>query len=166
MAQKKNSTVIFGCGNPLMGDDGFGPAVIEVLQAEYDLGAAVAAVDAGTGVREYLFDYLLAIDDCPGSIIILDAVDLPGRQSGEVFCIPTSAIPAIKIHDFSLHQFPTVNLLSEIEEHIGTAVTILAAQIEYIPTEIDPGLSPSMRRAIPIACEKILQILSADSATR
>ncbi|MEE4242898.1 MAG: hydrogenase maturation protease [Desulfopila sp.] len=166
MAQKKYSTVIFGCGNPLMGDDGFGPAVIEQLQSRYDLGEAVAAVDASTGVREYLFDYLLAIDDCPGSIIILDAVDLPDRLPGELFFLASSDIPALKTHDFSLHQFPTVNLLSEIEEHTGTTVTILAAQIEYIPNEIHPGLSPSMKLAVPTACETILQILSVDSATR
>jgi len=72
----------------------------------------------------------------------------------------TSAIPPKKIHDFSLHQFPTVNLLVELEQHTGVRVFILAAQVESIPEEITPGLSPAMSAAIPVACEKVLQILS------
>jgi coenzyme F420 hydrogenase subunit delta len=144
-----------------MGDDGFGPAVIDALNStEYCLPDSVAAVDAGTNVREYLFDYLLAADGRPQRIIILDAVDFPDRKPGEVFTIASTSIPPLKIHDFSLHQFPTVNLLSELEEHTGMDVVILAAQVEFIPDEIMPGLSPSMRQAIPVACEKILQILS------
>jgi coenzyme F420 hydrogenase subunit delta len=37
---------------------------------------------------------------------------------------------------------------------------ILAAQIEHIPEEIAPGLSPAMVKAVTDACEKISQILS------
>jgi coenzyme F420 hydrogenase subunit delta len=150
-----------------MGDDGFGPAVIDALNStEYCLPDSVAAVDAGTNVREYLFDYLLAADGRPQRIIILDAVDFPDRKPGEVFTIASTSIPPLKIHDFSLHQFPTVNLLSELEEHTGMDVVILAAQVECIPDEIMPGLSPSMKQAIPVACEKILQILSVNSEKR
>jgi coenzyme F420 hydrogenase subunit delta len=150
---------IFGCGNLLMGDDGFGPAVIEALHSRYTLPESVEAIDAMTGVREYLFDYLLSEEGRPEHIIILDAVDFEQRRPGEVFFIDTAAIPAKKIHDFSLHQFPTVNLLQELEEHTGIRVSILAAQAEYIPAEIEPGLSPSMKSAVSLACEKIMQVL-------
>lgn len=163
MAQEECSTVIFGCGNLIMGDDGFGPAVIEELNSKHSLPESVSAIDAGTGVREYLFDYLLTAEGRPDRVIILDAVDFPNRKPGEVFTIDASSIPPKKIHDFSLHQFPTVNLLVELEEHTGMSVDILAAQVEYIPDEIEPGLSPSMRKAVPAACEHILQILSVKS---
>lgn len=162
MAQETYSTVIFGCGNRIMGDDGFGPAVIEELNSEYRLPKTVAAIDAGTAVREYLFDYLLSPEDRPQNIIILDAVDFDDRQPGEVFAISPSAIPVKKIHDFSLHQFPSVNLLAELEEHTGIRVAIVAAQVEVIPGEIAPGLSASMEKAVPLACEKIAQILSVN----
>lgn len=152
--------MIFGCGNIIMGDDGFGPAVIDALQARYDLPEDVAAIDAGTGVREYLFDYLLMEEGRPERIIVLDAVDFEGRTPGEVFEIQPTQIPAKKIHDFSLHQFPTVNLLQELTENTGIPVLILAAQIEYIPEEIAPGLSSAMVKAVTEACEKISQILS------
>ncbi len=163
MAQEEYSAVIFGCGNMIMGDDGFGPAVIEELNTKHTLPESVAAIDAGTSVREYLFDYLLTAEGRPNRVIILDAVDFSDRKPGEVFKIDASTIPPKKIHDFSLHQFPTVNLLVELEEHTGMRVDILAAQVEYIPVEIEPGLSPSMKKAVPVACEQILQILSVKS---
>ncbi|MCP3931905.1 MAG: hydrogenase maturation protease, partial [Bacteroidetes bacterium] len=126
---------IFGCGNIIMGDDGYGPAVVDALNSTYRLPANVEAIDVGTCVREYLFDYLLTEEGRPEQIIILDAVDFENRKPGEVFEIRPDEIPAKKIHDFSLHQFPTVNLLKELEENTGIQVVILAAQIEYIPDE-------------------------------
>lgn len=159
MAQFGYSTVIFGCGNPIMGDDGFGPEVVAQLNAKYTLPQGVAAIDVGTGVREYLFDYLLAEEGRPERIILLDAVDFQGREPGEVFLINAAKIPSQKIHDFSLHQFPTVNLLSELEEHTEIKVYILVVQVEYIPGEIAPGLSQSIREAVPVACAKVMQML-------
>jgi len=162
MALGEYSTVIFGCGNTIMGDDGFGPAVIESLEAENILPSNVALIDAGTGIREYLFDYLLAPECRPERLIILDAVDFPDRRPGEVFPINISSIPAQKTHDFSLHQFPSINLLQELQEHTGMKVDVLAAQVEYLPSEISPGLSAAMVAAVGLACEKILRILSED----
>lgn len=163
MTHKRSSTVIFGCGNVVMGDDGYGPAVIDELNSRYELPEGVEAIDAGTCVREHLFDYVLSAEGRPDRIIILDAVDFPDRQPGDVFLIDTSAIPPKKIHDFSLHQFPTVNLLVELEQHTGIRVHILAAQVECIPEEITPGLTPAMSAAVSVACEKVLQILSEKS---
>ena len=160
MQNQTPTTVIFGCGNLVMGDDGFGPEVVAKLNSEYVLPEDVKAIDADTGIREYLFDYLLAEELRPKNIIILDAVDFPNREPGEVFTINPSDIPAKKIHDFSLHQFPTVNLLQELEEHTGTRVIILAGQVEYIPEEITPGLTPAMTGAVTVACEEVIRILS------
>lgn len=160
MRPRECSTMIFGCGNVIMGDDGYGPAVVDELNAHYNLSGDVQAVDAGTAVREYLFDYLLSAEGRPDNIIILDAVDLPNRKPGEIFQIFPHTIPAKKIHDFSLHQFPTVNLLQELEQDTGIKILILAAQVEYIPDEIQPGLSAVMSIAVTRACEKIIKILN------
>lgn len=163
MALKKYSTMIFGCGNVVMGDDGYGPSVIDELNAHYDIPDDVRIEDVGTCVREYLFDFLLMAEGRPDRIIILDAVDFPNREPGEVFYISPDSIPLKKIHDFSLHQFPTVNMLLELEQHTGIEIKILAAQIKCIPEEITPGLSEPMSKAVPVACEMISQILSEKS---
>lgn len=143
-----------------MGDDGFGPSVIDRLTATYQIPPHIEAIDVGTCVREYLFDYLLVEEGRPVQIIILDAVDFADRQAGEVFEIVPEQIPAKKIHDFSLHQFPTVNLLQELAQNTGIKVSIVAAQVQYIPDEIMPGLSAEMSKGVVRACEKISQILS------
>jgi len=154
------STVIFGCDNLIMSDDGFGPTVIEELTTSYSLPQWVSAIDAMIGIREYLFDYLLSEEGRPERIIILDAVDFADREPGYVLLIDSSSIPHRKTHDFSLHQFPTVNLLHEQEEHTGINVTIIAAQAEYIPTEFEMGLSASMTTAVSKACEMIMYMFS------
>ncbi len=156
----RSKAAVFGCGNMLLGDDGFGPAVIAELQSRNDLPKHIFLEDVGTGIREYLFDFILAPELAPYQLIILDAVDFHGRKPGEVFTITPDTVPAQKIHDFSLHQFPTVNLLQELSEHTGTVVHIIAAQVEHIPKEIAPGLSSSMREAVREASEKVRQIIA------
>lgn len=156
----RSRVAVFGCGNILLGDDGFGPAVVADLQSRNDLPKHVFLEDVGTGIREYLFDFILAPELAPKQLIILDAVDFQERKPGEVFAITPATVPAQKIHDFSLHQFPTVNLLQELSEHTGAVVHIIAAQVEHIPKEIAPGLSASMREAVKEASEKVRQIIA------
>lgn len=150
------SILIFGCGNILLGDDGFGPAVIAHLKERHSLPEHVLAQDMGTGIREVLFDLILS-ENKPEKIIIVDAVDHPGRQPGEVFEIAVEDIPAKKIADFSLHQFPTVNMLKELQDHTRIAIIIIAAQIQELPVEIKPGLSPPVAGAVEEACRWILR---------
>jgi coenzyme F420 hydrogenase subunit delta len=56
MEMFEKSILIFGCGNILWGDDGFGPAVIQCLNEQYRLPADVLALDVGTSIRDLLFD--------------------------------------------------------------------------------------------------------------
>jgi len=155
------SVLIFGCGNILWGDDGFGPAVIQTLKERYRLPAHVLAMDVGTSIRDILFDLVLS-DRKPKKIFVVDAVEYPHRQPGEVFQIPVEGIPDKKTSDFSLHQFPTVNMLQELQEHSGIDIEILVAQVEAIPEEVKPGLSPAMAGAIDTACQRLLAAIEAD----
>jgi coenzyme F420 hydrogenase subunit delta len=152
--------VIFGCGNIYLGDDGFGPAVIEVLQRECDLPEEVEAIDAGTSIRDQLFDYLLAGELRPRHIIIVDSIDREDRLPGEVFSIDPASIPAKKLHDFSLHQFPTVNMLQELQQFTGVKVSIVVAQIGEPAQEVAEGLSDEIQGAIPAACKMITDLVS------
>lgn len=154
----KKSILVFGCGNILFGDDGFGPAVIKHLKENYALPAEVLALDVGTSIRDLLFNLLLS-ENKPQKLIILDAVDYPERIPGEVFEIPVAGIPAKKIADFSLHQFPTVNMLQELQDHTRVEITILVAQVQLIPEEVQPGLTPAVAQAVPRACERLMELI-------
>jgi coenzyme F420 hydrogenase subunit delta len=157
------AVLIFGCGNILWGDDGFGPAVIERLQKDYSLPENVLAQDVGTGIRDILFDLILS-EKKPEQLIIIDAVEYPDRRPGEVFEIPVEGIPEEKTHDFSLHQFPTVNMLQELKDHGAIKVKVIAAQSGVLPEEVRPGLSEAMQEAVIAACEKVMEAIKGGSA--
>ncbi len=151
----EKSVLIFGCGNVLYGDDGFGPAVIEHLQHQHQLPEDVLALDVGTSIRDLLFDLILN-EKKPGQLIIVDAVDYPDHRPGEVFEIPVEGIPEKKLSDFSLHQFPTVNMLAELQKGSRMQVKIIVAQTGTLPEEVRPGLSEPVQRAVALAGEKIM----------
>jgi coenzyme F420 hydrogenase subunit delta len=151
----KTNNLILGCGNVLFGDDGFGPEVTKVLEGK-DFDPEIAYVmNAGTSVRKILFNITLS-DVKPGRIIIVDAVD-KGKAPGEVFEISVDEIPEIKIDDFSLHQLPTSNLLKELKDLCNVDITVLACQVEYIPEEIESGLSKTLQTALPKMVDLIEQ---------
>jgi len=164
MGMFDKSVLIFGCGSILWGDDGFGPAVIQRLQENYPLPDEVLALDVGTSIRDILFDLILS-EKKPELLIIVDAVEYPERRPGEVFEIPVAGIPEQKASDFSLHQFPTVNLQQELQEQGGIQVKIIVGQIETIPPEVAPGLTQTMQGAVVTACEQIIEIIAAGGAT-
>ncbi len=149
--------LVLGCGNVLFGDDGFGPAVVEHLNKNYEIPQRVYVMNAGLSVREILFNMVLS-DKRPKTIIIVDAVDV-GRTPGEIFELDITDIPEKKIDDFSMHQLPTSNLLRELESMCGVNVRIVSVQIQNIPDEVSPGLSKVIRDSIPTACEKILSAI-------
>jgi coenzyme F420 hydrogenase subunit delta len=86
-------------------------------------------------------------------------VDHPGRQPGEVFEIGVDDISPQKTADFSLHQFPTVNMLKELKDYTQVDIHILVAQVMEIPEEVRPGLSAQVTAVIPEVCERILKNL-------
>jgi coenzyme F420 hydrogenase subunit delta len=151
--------MVFGCGNPLFGDDGFGARVIEYLSAHHHIPDDTACVDIGTAIRDLLFDILLS-PTRPRQILIVDAMEIDGGVPGQLFEIDVSQIHPAKISDFSLHQFPTTNMLKEIREHTDIDVRILVVHPTEMPPEIRPGLSPEVTAAVPEMCQRIMTVIS------
>ncbi len=152
LLQKK--ILIFGCGNPLMGDDGFGPAVIEHITKTHPQTDDVGFLDAGTSVRDLLFDLLLSREK-PDALIIIDAVEQKGKLAGEISEIELGQVPENKIADYSIHQFPSTNMLREIAQTSQMLVFFYAVQIKSIPDRIKPGLSREVNAAVPKMCRKV-----------
>jgi coenzyme F420 hydrogenase subunit delta len=147
--------LVLGCGNPLIGDDGFGPAVIQHLEKHYRLPDSAVAIDCGTSIRDILFDILLSPQK-PRKMIIVDVTDTAGLVAGEIREIDIDQIRPEKISDFSLHQFPTTNMLKEIKEETPIEVKVFVAQVAGMPSEVKPGLSDPVRAAVAPMCERIL----------
>ena len=155
--------LVFGCGNPLFGDDGFGPEVIADLEQNHSLPPHAACLDVGTSIRDFLFDILLASAK-PAQMIIVDAAQLEGKAPGDIVEIDIDEINPKKTSDFSLHQFPTTNMLKELKEATDMDIRVLVGQIETIPDEVSPGLSPAMASAVSRASHRILEMIEKEAA--
>jgi coenzyme F420 hydrogenase subunit delta len=153
--------LVFGCGNPLFGDDGFGPAVIAHLE-QNPAPAHAAYLDAGTSIRDFLFDILLTSVK-PKQMIIVDAAHFKGKPPGTVFEIDITEMNPSKTGDYSLHQFPTTNMLSELKTETDMDIRVIVGQVEIIPDEVSPGLSPAMAAAVPRASRRILQMIEKEA---
>jgi hydrogenase maturation protease len=70
------ATLILGLGNPLRGDDGVGPRVVEEL-ARRDLPEGVTVLDGGTGGLD-----LLRVLERWKRVVIVDAADM-GKEPGQ-----------------------------------------------------------------------------------
>jgi coenzyme F420 hydrogenase subunit delta len=157
----KKKTLILGCGNILFGDDGFGPELCKYLIKNCKIPEDVGVEDCGTGVREILFDILLS-EERPEEIIIVDAVDM-GKMAGELFWVELEELPKVKVDDFSMHQFPTSNLLQELRDGCGVRVLVLSCQLKYIPKEVEMGLSKEVEMAIPKAAGLLMKRWQKDA---
>lgn len=113
-------------------------------------------IDAGTSVRDILFDLLLS-EKRPRKLIIVDAFDRPGVPPGEIREIDIDQIGREKISDYSLHQFPTTNMLKELKEHTAIEIRVFVVQVTSLPDEVRVGLSDAVKAAIPQMCARILK---------
>jgi coenzyme F420 hydrogenase subunit delta len=149
------ATLILGVGNILFGDDGFGPAVAEYLNEYCRAENDVAILDVGTGVRQILFNIIVA-EKKPKRIVIVDALEC-GRKPGEVFLVSIEEIPEKKVNDFSVHMMPTLNMLKELRDLCSVEVVVLATQPENIPELVSDGLSEKVKGAVIEAAKYITE---------
>ena len=147
--------LVLGCGNILLGDDGFGPAVIEHVLRKGNLPDHVCFLDVGTSARKILFDVILS-ERKPVRVIVVDAMEF-GGEPGTVSWLDLDAIPENKTDDFSLHQIPTSNLLRELRDLCKVDLVILVCQPAKIPEEVEPGLSESAQDAVGRAADAVLE---------
>jgi len=134
---------IIGLGNVLMSDDAFGPYVVRVLDAFYELPDHVQVIDAGTPGLD-LTPYLLDTD----VVIFVDTVKAAGRP-GDIHTLPLGEIlnhapqPRLSPHDPGLKEaLLTVAAAGGGPSH----VLFIGVVPEWVATGVQ--LSPAVRSAI------------------
>jgi coenzyme F420 hydrogenase subunit delta len=154
--------LVLGCGNPLMGDDGLGPAVAELLLSRIASSKAApqksqwapsCVINAGTGSRGIIFN-LVAGPVRPKLIIIIDALNA-GKRPGELFWVNVEDLSIEKAEDFSLHMTPASNMLLDLQK-AGVEIRILACQPKNLPEFMSEGLSPEVLAAVGPAAEMVM----------
>jgi hydrogenase maturation protease len=103
---------VIGIGNPLMGDEGVGPAVIERLK-DRRMPSCVELIDAGSAGMS-LLHILVGLD----AAIIIDAADFCGRPGEVRVFAPDEAATVKDMPRESLHEADLMRVL-ELSRGLG-----------------------------------------------
>jgi len=141
--------LVIGCGNILFEDDGFGPAVIEKLENEYQLPENVLTIDAGTGGPHYIFSLP---NEMWKKLIIVDIVEF-GAKPGTIRIFDVSELPEGSYEN--VHSWPVEQPLHELSEKLE--VMVVGCQPESVSApDVKLGLTKNVEDAIPKAIKIIL----------
>jgi len=108
---------VVGVGNPMKGDDGFGPAVVAALP-EIE---GVACFDAGMAPENWLAPIARS---APASILLLDAADM-GEPPGTLRLLAPGELDAVAT---STHGLPLGFFLGLLAGRCDAPARVLAAQ--------------------------------------
>jgi hydrogenase maturation protease len=136
-------TVVLGLGNPLMGDDGLGLAVLQRLRDEWELPAEVELVDGGT----WGMNLLPLIEDA-GRLLLLDAIRA-GSPAGTVIELERERLPRYLAHKLSPHQIDLkeVLALAELRGTLPDITVAIGAEPDTVTfsTELSPALADAVQ---------------------
>jgi hydrogenase maturation protease len=146
-------TVVLGCGNELMGDEGVGVHVARLLEAKLSGSAPnIRVIDGGTSPD---FCHLL---DGAEKLVIVDAVK-GGCEPGTVYRFSPDQIVAEEAVATSVHQIGVLDNLKMMElTGNRPAETVIIgvepARIE-LGLELSPGISERMSDFVRVVLEEI-----------
>ena len=150
---------VLGVGNPIMGDDGVGITLLEALM-QVDAGPGLPGgprlefVDGGTAGMS-----LLPMVESSGSLLVLDAVAVPG-DAGTVVHLTGDQLPRLLTSKLSPHQIGLLDVLAGARL-LGTEPPRIAV-VGVVPADVDlcVGLTPQVAAAVPVAvalAERVLR---------
>jgi len=141
---------VVGVGNPMRGDDGFGPAVVASLPPS----EGVACFDAGMTPENWLGPIGRA---SPRTILVLDATDL-GEPPGTLRLLHHDAVEALGV---STHGLPLGFFLRMAQQRCGAPALLLAAQPQRVA--FGEEMSEAMEAAVQRAAEIIAALAAGDT---
>jgi len=151
---------IIGCGNPLRGDDGVGPAVIARLSG-MGLPDGVGLFDAGTDGMSVMYRARGA-----RRLILIDARMGEGSP-GAVYEVPGDVLSSEPVHGVGLHAFRWDHALFVGRKIYGDAfpAEVSVFLIEAGSLDYAIGLSEPVARSADLVAERIAaQLQTADAA--
>jgi coenzyme F420 hydrogenase subunit delta len=149
----KKEILVFGCGNLLFADDGFGYEVISKLE-KMDLPENVGIIDAGTGAPYYLMS-IMDEDSEVKKIIIVDVIDFK-LTPGTLKKVSIEELPKIEKYNFDAHDMPLSTYLIDAHNK-GIEVVIIGCQAKEVSApEIKMGLTEEVKKAVDKAAEMVL----------
>ena len=148
---------VLGLGNVLMSDDGFGPFVVRVLEAQYECPEGVEFIDAGTPGLD-LTPYLLGTD----AVIFVDTVSTRGTP-GDIRVFDRDAILRVPPQARTGGHDPALKEALLTLEAAGTgprSVTLVGVVPEWIATGVDlsPRVGAAVDGAVAAICSELYRL--------
>jgi len=155
--------VIIGVGNILMGDDGVGPAAVDLLRRR-GLAGRADLLDAGLAFSDVLCDIdpdrrLIVIDAVrgagrPGTVYRLDPDDADDRDDSPVSLHEVSVVPALRLAALAGREFTDVTVFGVeparlawgegLSPPVAGALDALAVEIEaHLARPAEAGRRPA-----------------------
>jgi len=147
--------VIVGCGNPLFGDDGFGPAVIEEME-KLSLPDNVTIQDGGAGAPHFIFNFLNP--EITKKLVVVDIADFNAKP-GTISRISGKDLkPGAYVDP---HSWDGVDQLCRIKDQIDTILVVCQPTrvLNKGNEDVNMELSEALRAAFPKEIRVILEII-------
>ncbi|MGE0823024.1 MAG: hydrogenase 3 maturation endopeptidase HyCI [Candidatus Binatia bacterium] len=131
----RGRVVIVGIGNPLRGDDGFGPALIAHIQGKVPM----FCIDAGNAPENYIGRI---VREQPDTILLVDVAHLdlaPGQ-----YCILRPA--DIAKSGFSTHDISSRMLIEFLENEVRANILLLGVQPQDV--SLGEGMSAQVLKTL------------------
>jgi hydrogenase 3 maturation protease len=148
----RGKVMILGVGNPLRGDDGAGPYLINQLQGQVD----AILLDCGEVPENFLGKIA---ENQPDTIIIIDAIDL-GISPGAVAILEEKNL---RDTSWSTHHASLRLFINYVKTEIGGNVLILGIQPKS--TEFGGKLSAEIKETIRLLQHTIPKALAIRHAS-
>ena len=135
-------TVVLGVGSPLMGDDGLGVEVIEMLRDQWAHDDTLSFLDGGTwGMR------ILPFIESAKRLLLLDVIR-DRREPGTVIRLERAELPRHLHQKLSPHQIDLGEVLALAELRGTFPSKAVALGIEPSRVELHNGLSPVVEASL------------------
>ena len=138
---RQRRVLILGLGNLLMGDEGVGVHIAQLLQNQ-ELGSHVEVQDVGTAI----LDALPSLEKAD-RVIVIDAVKAEGAP-GTVYRMPLAKFRT-KSQIASMHGFDLQRVLRLTRTKHQPEVLVVGIEPEYIDWSLE--LSKAVQQALPLA---------------
>lgn len=155
MIDQSNSTLVLGLGNPLMGDDGFGLAVLERMRQRRDVPHSATLVDGGTWGMN-----LLPEIEGAGRLLLLDAVNA-GKRPGSIIRLERNELPRWLSLKISPHQVDLREVLALAELRGTLPPDAVAMGVQPLRVEMHLGLSPVVASRVEDVTDLAIRLLVA-----
>jgi hydrogenase maturation protease len=128
--------VVLGVGNPLLGDEGLGLAVLEALPRLWETPPEVTLVDGGT----WGMNLLPTIEDAD-PLILVDAIDA-GQPAGTPITLERVELPRYLATKLSPHQIDLREVLALADLRGRLPERTVAIGLQPARVETGVGLTP------------------------